>query len=113
MASDAEDAWTNVRNTDGSILGPDGGNWTTSINGAHQFGTFLDNLCGKGSDDQKAAIAAIQQAAADAAQLASMNALPTTKPKCHSKPLIRIDRHCQVTVQWTARTHDEEDCGSG
>ena len=104
----AAQAWAAVRKQTGSIIGPDGANWTAPANGGDAFQAWLKRHCA----DSAADIATDLQNAADtAAQMAERNAIPTTDPKCHSKPLIKIDSGCNVTVEWHARTRNESDCG--
>ena len=74
-----------------------------------EFDTFMNTLCG--TDQKVEAVDAIKAAIAAAAQMQEMNAIPTTDPKCHSVPVITVDRQCKVNVEWTPGSDDEVDCG--
>jgi hypothetical protein len=100
-----------VRNAGGSVIGPDGTNLTGDAEGQKAFEDFLKEMCSNSSGKLHDLLTAMEQAARDAAQLAAMNALPTTKPKCHSKPIVRLSVGCDAEVSMVARNKNEEDCG--
>lgn len=105
------DAWNKVRGAGGSIIGPDGDNWTSNADGAADFEASMKEWCsnaGKLHD----ALTAMEDAATQAAQMAAMNALPTTKPKCYSKPIVRLLPGCDVEWNMVARNNQESDCSS-
>ena len=105
-------AWAKLRNQGGSILSPDGDNLTADSDGAANFEAAIKDLCGTHADAIANLCQTIEDAADNAAQLAAMNAIPTTDPKCNSKPIIRLSVGCFAETSWIARNHLEKDCSS-
>ncbi|MFL5317016.1 MAG: hypothetical protein ACJ8A0_18300 [Microvirga sp.] len=87
------------------LVGPNGQNLLPMT--PAQFDTFMNNLCGTGAAKDEA-IGKIKAAIDDARQLQEFNAIPTTNPKYYSIPMISLDRHCNVNVDWKPASDDEE-----
>lgn len=103
------DAWRKVREAGGSVLGPEGENLTGDADSEQAFQDFMKGFCsnvGKLHD----ALSVMEAAADRAAEIARYNALPTTKPKCHSKPIIRLNYGCEAEYSFVARNKNEREC---
>jgi hypothetical protein len=104
------DAWSAARAAGASILSPDNDNLTADAEGSAAFETAIKELCGTNAGALSQLLAAIEDAIASANQLNAMNKLPTTDPKCFSKPIIRLSVGCSAEVTWVGRNKNEKDC---
>lgn len=103
------DAWANIRNAGGSIIGPDGKNLTAD---SEDDGDLYDAIVDGDTDDDgiEFIVGMINEAAADGAKMAEMNAIPTTKPKCYSKPIVQLKGKGMCTYHFVGRSGAEVDC---
>jgi hypothetical protein len=99
-----------TRAVGGAIIGPLGTNWTADADGQSAAATHFDNLMVQNSPAEQTLLALIMDSVRSAQQMQAMNALPTTNPKCFSKPIMAIDRHGNLTVTWKGFHPDEVDC---
>jgi hypothetical protein len=103
-------AWDALRKAGGSIFAPDGSNLSGDSEGQSAFEEYLKGLCGSSAKKLDDLLTKIEEAAADAAHIAAMNAIPTTDPKCYSKPIVRLSVGCEAETSMEARNKHESDC---
>jgi hypothetical protein len=104
----AKGLWGEVRKAGGSIIGTDGSNLTADSAGAAAFSAALGELCGEHSTADL--LSTIEQGLARAAEIAAMNAIPTTDPKCASKPIFRLQTGCSIECEMIPRNKNEQLC---
>lgn len=110
---DLKKAWEGMRQAGGSIIGHSGYNHTGLPGNGTGFAKYASDLCASDPEYLRHVIDMINAAVADAKLIEEMNAIPTTNPKCHSKPMVKLSTGCLVKYWMAPRNKNESDCGGG
>ena len=109
-----ENGWKAVRDeATGSIINHSGYNLTSTPHGYAGFPQYVEELCGSDLDNMEWVAQMIEAAVAEGQQLYEMNQIPTTDPKCFSRPIIKLDTGCRVSYRFISRGNREVDCSGG
>ncbi len=107
-----EKAYNAVRNAGGSIYGPGGQNYTAD-GWQGQFKAAMEASCWTDAASIQALAQAMENHVKRAKEIEEFNKIPTTKPKCHSKPLIHLLTGCRFEPTFGPRDGSEKSCDGG